>query len=114
MLEHITREITILALPTSIPERITVDVSAMEINDTIQLVDVTPPAGVKFVAENPEEVTVATLSPPRVEEEPEELEEEAALVGEDGEPIEGEAAEGEGDGEASAEGGGGDGDSGEE
>ena len=113
VLEHITREITILALPTSIPERIAVDVSAMEINDTIQLVDVTPPAGVQFVAENPEEVTVATLSPPRVEEEPAELEEEAELVGEDGEPIEGEAPEGEG--EAAAEGGGGDdGDSGEE
>jgi large subunit ribosomal protein L25 len=101
VLEHVTREITILALPTNIPERIPVDVSEMVIGDTIQLDTVTPPAGVKFTAENPEEVTVATLSPPRVEEEPEpELEEEAELVGEDGEPVEGEEApEGE-EGEA--------------
>ena len=37
VLEHVTREITVEALPTDIPERIVVDVSAMEINDTLQL-----------------------------------------------------------------------------
>jgi large subunit ribosomal protein L25 len=90
VLEHVTREITILALPANIPERIPVDVSEMSIGDTLQLTDVRPPAGVEFVAENPEEVTVATLSPPRVEEEPEpEVEEEAELVGEEGEVPEG-------------------------
>ena len=105
VLEHITREVTVEALPTAIPEQIVVDVSAMEINDTIQLATVTPPEGVTFVVEDPEEVTIATLSPPRIEEEPE-VEEEAELVGEDGEPIEAEegeegeeAGEGEGDGE---------------
>jgi len=101
VLEHITREVTVEALPTEIPEQIVVDVSAMEINDTIQLSTVTPPQGVTFVVDDPEEVTIATLSPPRIEEEPE-VEEEAELVGEDGEPIEpeegaeGEDAEGEG------------------
>jgi large subunit ribosomal protein L25 len=100
VLEHVTREITVEALPTEIPDRIVVDVSAMEINDTLQLTVITPPDGVTFVAEEPEEVTIVTLSPPRVEEVPEpEVEEEAELVGEG----EGEAAEGEG-GEA-AEGG---------
>jgi large subunit ribosomal protein L25 len=99
-LEHIAREITVEALPTDIPERIVVDVSEMQINDTIQLSTVTPPQGVTFMVDEPEEFTVATLSPPRVEEEPEpELEEEAELVGEEGEAAEGEApAEGEGDG----------------
>ena len=44
------------------------------------------PEGVKFVADDPDEVTIATLSPPRVEEEPEPaVEEEAELVGEEGE-----------------------------
>src|SRR5262245_42216800 len=43
VLEHVTREITVEALPTEIPERITVDVSAMEINDTVSLATVTPP-----------------------------------------------------------------------
>jgi large subunit ribosomal protein L25 len=110
VLEHVTREITVEALPTAIPEQIVVDVSAMEINDTISLATVSVPAGVKFMADEPEEITIATLSPPRVEEEPEpELEEEAELVGEgeeapegeegaEGEAPEGEAAEGEGGG----------------
>ena len=34
VLEHVTREITVEALPTEIPDRIVADVSAMEINDT--------------------------------------------------------------------------------
>ncbi len=115
VLEHVTREITILALPGNIPERIPVDVSAMDIGDTIQLDSVTPPAGVQFTAENPEEVTVATLSPPRVEEEPEpEIEEEAELVGEDGEVLEGEEAPAEGEPAAEGEGDSGGDDSGEE
>ena len=107
VLEHVTREITVEALPTEIPDRIVVDVSAMEINDTVQLSAAAPPEGVTFVAEDPEEVTIATLSPPRVEEEPEPaLEEETELVGEEGEaPADGAAAE-EGEGGDSGEGGG--------
>ena len=107
VLEHVTREITVEALPAEIPDRIVVDVSAMEINDTVQLSAAAPPEGVTFVAEDPEEVTIATLSPPRVEEEPEPaLEEETELVGEEGEaPADGAAAE-EGAGGDSGEGGG--------
>jgi large subunit ribosomal protein L25 len=114
VLEHVTREITVEALPTEIPEQITVDVSEMDINDTINLASVAVPAGVKFMADEPEEITIATLSPPRIEEEPEpELEEEAELVGEGEEVPEGEEApegEGEREGEAAPEGEGGDGD----
>jgi large subunit ribosomal protein L25 len=101
VLEHVTREITVEALPTEIPERIVADVSEMEISDTLQLSALTIPGGVKLVADDPEEVTIATLSPPRVEEEPEPaVEEEAELVGEEGEAPaeeEGEPAEGESD-----------------
>jgi large subunit ribosomal protein L25 len=93
VLEHVTREITVEALPTAIPDRIVLDVSAMEINDTLQLSAVAIPDGVTFAAEEPEEVTIVTLSPPRVEEVEPELEEEAELVGEEGE---GAAEEGEG------------------
>jgi large subunit ribosomal protein L25 len=112
VLEHVTREITVEALPADIPEVLHADVSEMAIGDTLQLTAVTPPSGVEFVVDDAEEVTVATLSPPRVEEEPEpELEEEAELVGEEGEEVpEGEEAP-EGaeapEGEASAEGEGG-------
>jgi len=96
VLEHVTREVTIEALPTEIPDNIVVDVSAMEINDTLQLSAVSIPDGVKFVAEEPEEITIVTLSPPRVEEVAPEVEEEAELVGEG----EGEGAEGEGEGDS--------------
>ena len=82
VLEHVTREITVEALPTDIPDRIVADVSAMEINDTFQLSAIAAPDGVAFVADDPEEITIVTLSPPRVEEEPEpEVEEETELVG---------------------------------
>ena len=94
--EHVTREVTVEALPAEIPDRIVVDVSAMEVNDTLQLAVVSPPEGVKFVAEEPEEITIVTVSPPRVEEAAPEVEEEAELVGEGEEGAEGEAAEGEG------------------
>jgi large subunit ribosomal protein L25 len=101
VLEHVTREITVEALPTEIPERLVADVSEMQINDTVTLSTIAAPEGVKFVADDPDEVTIATLSPPRVEEEPEPaVEEEAELVGEEGEAPaeeEGEPAEGEGD-----------------
>jgi large subunit ribosomal protein L25 len=95
VLEHVTREILVEALPTDIPDNIVLDVSAMEINDTLQLTSVKAPDGVTFVADDPEEVTIVTLSPPRVEEvvEPE-VEEETELVGEAGEGDEG---SGEGD-----------------
>jgi len=102
VLEHVTREITVEALPTDIPDNIVVDVSAMEINDTLQLSTVTAPDGVKFVVDDPEEVTIVTLSPPRVEEVEPEVEEETELVGE-GEEGEGEAAEGEGGGDSGGE-----------
>ena len=99
ILEHVTREVTIEALPTDIPDGIEVDVSAMVIGDTIQLDVITAPAGVKFVADAPEELTIATLNPPRLVEEEPEVEEETALVGE------GEEAAGEGDAAADDSGG---------
>jgi large subunit ribosomal protein L25 len=97
VLDHVTREITVEALPTAIPDKITVDVSTMEINDTLQLSAIEAPSGVTFIVEEGEEITIVTLAPPRVEEVAPEVEEETELVGEaEGEGGE-EAAEGEGD-----------------
>ncbi len=106
VLEQITRELTIEALPTDIPDSLTHDVSAMEINDTLTLESLTPPSTVTFV-DDPETV-VATLSPPRLQLEAEdEIESETAVVGEGEEGAEGEGGEGEaadgGDAEASAD-----------
>lgn len=98
VLEHVTREITVEALPTEIPDRIVLDVSAMEINDTLFLTSVTAPDGVTFVADEPEEVTIVNLSPPRVEEVVEtEVEEETEVIGE--------SEDGEGSGEDGDSGG---------
>jgi large subunit ribosomal protein L25 len=113
VLEHVTRELTIEALPTDIPDRIVADVSAMGIAETMTLDTVTAPAGVEILGEL-EEIVVATITAPSEIVEEEEIEEEAELVGEEGEPIEGEeaeegAAEGEGGREAAeGEGGGSD------
>ena len=88
ILEQVTRELNIEALPTAIPDAIVHDVSGMEMNDTLTLAAITPPPGVTLL-DDLEETVVATLSPPRVEEVSEELEEETELVGE-GAPAPGE------------------------
>jgi large subunit ribosomal protein L25 len=103
VLEQVTRELTVEALPTDIPDTLQHDVSEMQIGDTLTLDAVQPPGGVTLV-DDPETV-IATLTPPRlqVEEEPE-IEEETEVVGEgeaapaaEAEP----AAEGGGEGESS-------------
>jgi large subunit ribosomal protein L25 len=106
VLEQVTREVTIEALPTDIPDSIQHDVSEAQMNDTIILEALSMPSGVTLV-DDPE-TTLATISPPRlqVEEEPE-IEEETELVGEGEAPAEGEeGAADEGGGEAPAEGAG--------
>src|SRR6478609_12089036 len=102
VLEQVTREVTVEALPNDIPEELVHDVSHMEMLATELLSAVQVPSGVTIV-DDLEETVVATVNPPRVEEEPEEIEEETALVGEDGEPLaEGEeGAEAEGGDESS-------------
>jgi large subunit ribosomal protein L25 len=103
VLEHVTREVTVEALPTSIPDVIRHDVSEMNINDTITLEALTAPSGVTIV-DDPE-LVLATLTPPRLQIEPDdEIETETELVGEDGEPIEAEEGT-EGEGGDAAEGG---------
>jgi large subunit ribosomal protein L25 len=103
VLDHVTREITVEALPTAIPDKISLDVSTMEINDTLQLSAIDPPEGVTFVVDEGEEITIVTLAPPRVEEVAPEVEEETELVGE-GEAESGEDAEGDGDSGGDSEG----------
>jgi large subunit ribosomal protein L25 len=105
VLEQVSHQLNIEALPTAIPEAIVVDVSGMEIAATMHLAEVTAPEGVEFL-DDLEETIIATVVVPTEVEEPEEIEEETELVGEDGEPIEAAAEEGEeaeGEGEAASE-----------
>ncbi|MBV9212938.1 MAG: 50S ribosomal protein L25, partial [Actinobacteria bacterium] len=103
VLEHVTRELSIEALPTDIPERIVVDVSHMEAAATMHLSKVAAPQGVVFL-DDPEDTIIATITVPTQVVEPE-VEEETELVGEEAEAAVGEEAEGEA-AEAPAEGGG--------
>jgi large subunit ribosomal protein L25 len=104
VLEQVTHQLNIEALPTAIPDFVSVDVSGMEIAATMNLSEVAVPEGVTFL-DDPEETIIATVVVPTEVEEPE-IEEETELVGEEvegeegAEPAEGEeraeAAEGEG------------------
>jgi large subunit ribosomal protein L25 len=101
VLEHVTRELNVSALPTDIPDRIVADVSGLGIAETMVLSAIKAPPGVEFL-DDPDDTVVATITAPTEIEEPEALEEEVAEVGAEGETVEEAAAEGE---EAPAEGG---------
>ena len=96
VVQQVTRELRVEALPTGIPEHIEADISALEVGDTVRVADLEAIEGVAFL-DDPETV-LANCSIPRgiIE-----LEEAEAAEGEEGEEGEG-AAEGEG-GETSAE-----------
>jgi large subunit ribosomal protein L25 len=99
VLEQITRELNVEALPTAIPESIVHDVSEMEIGDTIVLSALGVPEGVTLL-DDLEETVLATLSPPRLQSEvSEEIEAETEVVGEEGAQAQGAEDASEGSGE---------------
>ena len=97
ILEMKRRELEIECLPSVIPDSITIDVSELEIGDTIHVEDLAVPEGVSI----PHDVnfTLLTVVAPAVEVEPEEELEE----GEEPEEGEEEAAEKEGEAEETKE-----------
>jgi large subunit ribosomal protein L25 len=105
ILEQITRELNIEALPTAIPPAIVHEVSEMQIGDTLMLASVSTPEGVTLLDDR-EETVLATLTPPRLQAEAEaELEAETELVGEEAAAADAEAAAAEeGESGAGAEG----------
>src|SRR5712691_282929 len=95
VLSQVSREIRVEALPLEVPERLELDVTAMEIGDTLRLSDLPAREGVTFL-DDPETVLATVTVPTKVEEpEPEEVEGE--------ELEEGEVAEGEEPAEGAAE-----------
>jgi large subunit ribosomal protein L25 len=82
VLEHITRELNIEALPTAIPEAIVHDIGELQIGETITLDAIQPPAGVTLL-DDPQETVLATLTAPRLQTQTEtEIEGETEVVGE--------------------------------
>jgi large subunit ribosomal protein L25 len=92
VLNQETRELNISALPGDIPDSVTFVVSAMQMNETVYLSALTPPAGVTLL-DDPDETVIATITPPTLEPVEEEIETETELVGEEGEVEEGETGE---------------------
>ena len=90
MLQQVRHTLMVSALPHLLPEQLVIDVSAMQIGDSIHIGDVQAPEGVELVDDA--SFTVATIVAPRAE-----AEEEAE---------EGEAEEGEGAASAAEESGG--------
>ena len=104
VLSQETRELNIEALPDDIPDSITHDVSDLEMNATLTLSAVTVPEGVTLL-DDLDETVIATITPPTQEPVEEEIETETELVGDDGEPLEGEQLEAaQAEAEAQAEG----------
>jgi large subunit ribosomal protein L25 len=98
VIQHVTREIQVQALPTDIPEHIDVDVSDLDVGETIRLENLPVFEGVEYLGDLYETV-IANCTVPRGLAA---LEEEEAAEGEE---LEGEAAEGEGAAAAAAEAG---------
>jgi large subunit ribosomal protein L25 len=96
--------LTVEALPMEVPESIEVDVTAMEMGDSLRLEDLPSREGVTYL-DDPHETVLATVSAPMREEELEAAAEEAAAegLGEEEEAAPEEAAEEPVEGEAAAE-----------
>jgi large subunit ribosomal protein L25 len=91
ILEHVTRELTIEALPNDIPESIQVDVSKMEMNGTLQLSEIDAPRGITLL-DDPDATVLASITPPSVSTEDDDaVETETAVVGEGAGEAEGSA-----------------------
>lgn len=66
ILDHVHREVEVECLPTDIPERIDVDVSALEIGDSIHVGKISFPQGVVCLMDE-EETVLAVVAPAQEE-----------------------------------------------
>jgi large subunit ribosomal protein L25 len=86
VLTQVTREVNVEALPMEVPDRLELDVSGLAIGDSLRVADLSVPEGVKLLDDD--DVVLASVSAPRVEEPEEVLEEEEAAEGEEVPPEE--------------------------
>lgn len=99
VLQQVTRELNVEALPGAIPEHVEADLSELEVGGNIRLEDLPPLEGVTFL-DDPHETVLVTCTMPRGISE---LEEEEAAEGEGEGVAEGEAPEAAGSAEATAD-----------
>ncbi len=80
ILEVDVREIEVECLPKDLPEKIEIDVTSMEVGDSIHVKDVVLPEGVKAIGNS--EASIASVHVPKVAAVEEKVEEVAAAEGE--------------------------------
>ncbi len=68
IVDHVLWEIEVESLPLNIPEKLTLDISTLMINQSLHVKDIKPLEGVQIL--NPPEEVVVVIHPPRVEETP--------------------------------------------
>jgi large subunit ribosomal protein L25 len=97
VLQQLLREIEIDALPAEIPEEITIDISELEVGESLSVADLELPEGIDLITGS-DEVIVTVVTPTELIEEDEEEEEEEFLepevIGEEDEEGEEEGEEG--------------------
>ena len=76
VVQQVARELRVEALPSAIPEHIEVDLSGLELGESLRLQDVAPIAGVTFL-DDASETVIANCSSPRGLTEAEEAADEA-------------------------------------
>ncbi len=95
-------EVDVLALPSALVRELEVDISALAtFDDVIRVKDLTAPAGIEILTEV--ETAVASVQPPRTQEEMDALD-EAVVEDVDAVEVEGETKEGEEEAEGEADG----------
>ena len=87
ILEHVRREVKIACMPKNLVDKIEVDVSGLDIGQSLHIEDITLPPGLKSIEDR--DLTIATVVAPAIEEEvEEEVEEEGEEEGEEAESEE--------------------------
>ncbi|CAN5798079.1 50S ribosomal protein L25/general stress protein Ctc [soil metagenome] len=99
VVQQVAYEIEVESLPGNIPQEIEIDVSGLAMNENLSLGDLTMPSGVELISE-PEDIAVTITAPTEITEEEIEA---AGIVEEEGEELDEEAAEDGEAGEASEE-----------
>lgn len=90
VLEQVVHQVEVRCVPSKIPESFQLDVSALDLNDSLHVSDVGLPEGVEILTSA--EQTICAVAVPRVVEEAQ-LEEPVVLEGEGAPAEEGEASE---------------------
>jgi large subunit ribosomal protein L25 len=91
VLQIVRRELEVECLPLEVPEFIEIDISDLDIGDSIHVGKISLEGEIEILEED--DYTVVTMLAPKLEEEEEELEEEEEVEGEEAEKEDGEAPE---------------------